>query len=899
MESPEISDKSFIIMIMKHIVLLLILFWGNLAFGQSCVEVGQTALTASACCPDLVFNSATNTCDIPNSSRLEYCAAPVAPALTSATVCSVPGYSCLPQREEDLFPETPDDSPLPESDNNETRKDEGELCEVSTDCESFLCAADSSGTKVCQERLVCRLAEVGELAISPAQCEEGLIKSREFNPETGLIEDNVCIDNTAASPFPDIDPNLFNQTGRCSYDIETSKRDKRFTSMVSLRAFEILFSRASDDKLKLKTYIREMVAKPLAEGRKIALDQYNATLKEIERDESLIKEAKADSTAVLTIHGSESVVEKDLALRRVSGKDMLLIMWRRNLMNMSYEQKMFELISTAAQKLAELNENIKSWRAKHKKWKISSDAMYSSVENGGKKIKKSYTTRHRIKPKTAALNSGAFEKPGVPEFFSILADGGITQALPKKKFYLLDAPFISSDGSTFGSAGPLQRNLSGSSRITSVEGIYDDFGTKIQDYYRSLLPSQDKELYVFEPEMVDLGEKNCFLADGSLSPGCPKFKNFLEGVQGSAFAEFIAYGAHRKGKYKKFFERSNTLRLRLLKTLEIEFQTIAQYYEELNTSRIAQNTCFSDSYNYVNNDLTDRNSNNEVQNDTRGPETFGPGGALPGSGASGAIANTSAVGSNALTGESLKNLPEAIRLAQAEVTDRIPGSGISQGSNTSLNVLSPNLVTNTNTSTGSSSGSSSTSSLGGGRLSGTALSSSNAISRDRLKIENNALKSRTQNSQKRSEEISRGFSSLAARVRVQSTNSSAISGLNASTFNGLGPETKTETDKPQQKSDDPALLAQSGSSVLKDISSAGQINYDETPGGVQYGGNSAVSGSGVDATGMNEEDKDVLMKNLERTRSKYEGQDTDELFERVSKAYVRNLHRILKRKRVD
>lgn len=49
--------------------------------------------------------------------------------------------------------------------------------------------------------------------------------------------------------------------------------------------------------------------------------------------------------------------------------------------------------------------------------------------------------------------------------------------------------------------------------------------------------------------------------------------------------------------------------------------------------------------------------------------------------------------------------------------------------------------------------------------------------------------------------------------------------------------------------------------------------------------------------GMNDEDRDVLMKNLDRTRSKYEGKDTDELFERVSKAYVRNLHRILKKKK--
>lgn len=887
---------------MKQIGFLFILLWGNFSFSQTCVEVGGTALTASACCPDLVFSAATNTCDIPNSSTLQYCAPPVAPDLTSATVCSIPGHSCLPQREEDLYPETPDDSPLPESDNNETRKDEGDLCEVSTDCESFLCAADSSGTKVCQERLVCRFAEVGELAPTPAQCEEGLIKSREFNPDTNLLEEDVCIDNTAASPFPDIDPNLFNQTGRCSYSIEDTKRDKRFSSMVSLRAFEILFSKASDDKLKLKTYLRDAVAKPLADGRKLALDQYNVTLKEIEKDERLIKDARADSTEIITIHGSENVVEKDLALRRVSGKDMLLIMWRRNLMNMSYEQKMFELISVAAQKLAVLNENLKSWRAKHKKWKISSEAPYVAIENGGKKIKKSYSTRHRIKPKSAALNSGAFEKPGVAEFFSILAQGGTTSSLPKKKFYLLDAPFINSDGSVFGSTGPLQRDLSGSSRITSVEGIYDDFGAKISDYYRSLLPAVDKELYVFEPEMVDLGEKNCFNVDGSLSVACPKFKNFLEGVQGASFAEFIAYGAHRKGKYKKFFERSNTLRQRLLKTLEIEFQTIAQYYEELNTSRIAQNTCFSDSYNYVTDSLTDSNSNNEVQNDTRGPDAPGVGASFNGSASSAALGPGSGR-SNALSGGSLTSLPEAIRLAQNEVATRLPGDELPQGSNTRLNLASPNLSTNSIGNTANTNGSGAVTNTGGGRLSGSSLSSANALNRSRLATENSSLKARNSNVQKRSEEISRGFSSLASSSRAASSSSTSAS-FGANQDSSLGLSGTGQDNEVSAKNNEPAsagLLAQSGNSVLKDMSSAGQINYDETSGGSDLGNSRPGEGgnSGADVTGMNEEDKDVLMRNLERSRSKYEGQDTDELFERVSKAYVRNLHLILKRKKVD
>lgn len=52
-----------------------------------------------------------------------------------------------------------------------------------------------------------------------------------------------------------------------------------------------------------------------------------------------------------------------------------------------------------------------------------------------------------------------------------------------------------------------------------------------------------------------------------------------------------------------------------------------------------------------------------------------------------------------------------------------------------------------------------------------------------------------------------------------------------------------------------------------------------------------------DQGGMNDEEKEVVMANYERTRSEYREDISDSLFERISKAYVRNLDKILVRKR--
>lgn len=50
---------------------------------------------------------------------------------------------------------------------------------------------------------------------------------------------------------------------------------------------------------------------------------------------------------------------------------------------------------------------------------------------------------------------------------------------------------------------------------------------------------------------------------------------------------------------------------------------------------------------------------------------------------------------------------------------------------------------------------------------------------------------------------------------------------------------------------------------------------------------------------MNDEEKEVVMANYERTKSEYKEDSSDTLFERISKAYVRNLDRILTRRKPE
>jgi hypothetical protein len=62
-------------------------------------------------------------------------------------------------------------------------------------------------------------------------------------------------------------------------------------------------------------------------------------------------------------------------------------------------------------------------------------------------------------------------------------------------------------------------------------------------------------------------------------------------------------------------------------------------------------------------------------------------------------------------------------------------------------------------------------------------------------------------------------------------------------------------------------------------------------------GNSASSETRSDPTGMSDEEKDIIAANYDRNKSDYRPNEDDSLFKVVSKTYVRNLEKILTRKK--
>ncbi|MES2526043.1 MAG: hypothetical protein V4598_03115 [Bdellovibrionota bacterium] len=50
---------------------------------------------------------------------------------------------------------------------------------------------------------------------------------------------------------------------------------------------------------------------------------------------------------------------------------------------------------------------------------------------------------------------------------------------------------------------------------------------------------------------------------------------------------------------------------------------------------------------------------------------------------------------------------------------------------------------------------------------------------------------------------------------------------------------------------------------------------------------------------MNDEEKEVVLANYDRTKSEYKEDSSDSLFERISKAYVRNLDKVLTKKKPE
>ncbi len=81
------------------------------------------------------------------------------------------------------------------------------------------------------------------------------------------------------------------------------------------------------------------------------------------------------------------------------------------------------------------------------------------------------------------------------------------------------------------------------------------------------------------------------------------------------------------------------------------------------------------------------------------------------------------------------------------------------------------------------------------------------------------------------------------------------------------------------------------------LDAASVLDSTYTP--VKPGDKSDVLIDFEDKPQLNDEEKDALMRNYESNKSVYKEDSSDSLFERISKAYVRNLDKILTRKKAE
>ncbi|MFA5584278.1 MAG: hypothetical protein WDA09_08680, partial [Bacteriovoracaceae bacterium] len=715
-------------------------------------------------------------------------------------------------------------------------------------------------------------------------------------------------------------------------------------ALKSLRAMEWLFATISrsdsDDCFRVNAKLRDQIGKPFVETRKYLLQDFSAYYARIKKDHETVKAAlmsnsdsKVQSDKMVEVHGAVSetgneeerqmITEHALATRQSSGYDMMMFMYRRNLLFQSYEKGMLTNISNAYSQLSALSQEMAKWsdgatgwslgdqyvsafscKAKYKKltWKGWKTKRYNNVANR-------WTDYYEVSG-TKELNLNPTKDAQVIEQLKIIGnldkDEDVLRVF-NRKHYLLDPLMPGRTEQTgalaftrFGTKKNLRsgglfrflkkrdsrnpRYLKGTNVIQSYTGLRDDFKARIIQFYQEMRLDESQKGFVFEPELISTDAVDCVEKVGKeLDPQdkCSEFNQFIDDLTDYGMAQFLAYSYHTKSKYSGYFTNSQTWRRRLLNRLEVDLQNLNRYYSDIIRIREKQIVCLESLINHVSDNYL--NGGNTI---SQGGKNYYDGGEYKGSSA-----------------------------GSAEVGGKIGSlSGVSRdrysfkGNTSSWKSIADSLI-NSTTEADPSSGLAGNTNISGGNASLT----SDAFNKGReMMLESN--KTLSEKGINVNDKNSRFLSSLygSSGDALNGANSASGPSQNSS-YNGIrsfssgnGYDLNFKNDmkgdlgletNDQLASIAPGTTGLNGNDINIQGSSSGSIreSYENS--------NRSESGSVAnytDPTGMSEDEKNVMMANYERTKGRYRPQETDSLFDVVSKAYVRNLDKVLtRRKKID
>ena len=885
---------------------LLALIFAGQVYSQSnppvaapvCGGLKQTPLATAECCQGLKLNTTTNLCEDPiQDSTLQVCVFDVDCAATQPGK----GTGCFPQTEDDLFSAeaTNPNQFTPISDLQDTVDDDrdansnepvaaGQACTKSSDCISYAC---DSATLKCLDRRICRLGDVGDLVRDGVRCEEGLI--RNANSECDLTDQ----DKLLLYPLLINDDIIVKETNSCDFreyqnDPQMKEiRERSIVSMKTIRAMEWLFVNStlqeSEECLKLLPYMREGMAIPFYAERKTILTNFNIEMAKIEKDNQTLETAKDTSNTMTSIHG-EAIKEKDLATRRTSGYDALKLMWRRNLLFQSYEKAMKELITAAGSKVGGLALEMGNWKDKGKEWKVG-DKTWNAGTAGtcrgkkSEKIKKRWAAYFQVNA-SGPENAEVVKSKTIADYLALVngeSPESVTSTLvngPKntkfKNYFLVDPLMPGNKGTDtfdkFGTGKPGKRTLPEG----SYPALRKAFKASIISHFRSMKGAGAPEEFVFEPEIVKMEARNCI--DKPDGPNCELYTAFIEEMTDIAFAQFLAYSIHSKNSYKRYFSQAN-MRRKLLAKYETDMQNITKYYESMATARTDQNSCLEKAMNQIVADFIDDGAG--VQLDVTGPSTSGSnsgsstGSSLGGGTLNGTSTATGSANVNGL-GTSGSGTKDSLRVT---TVSRLPFSAdLRFGS--LKNMTKGGMMDNI----------SGSSSLGSGSFSSSSNNKQFAANFNNMKTINSTALAKGINLAAKEKTLLPSLKNLSKSSSSSSANPSKVAS------NGLGSSgvaleiVPTNLEKEAEMDLKRKVIETGEAKVTADKTSPAR----PTP----LTGTYPQTGS-LGSTPISTSDQEIIEASYERTKREFISDEEDPLFSKVSKAYVRNLDKILTKKK--
>lgn len=871
------------------------------------------------------------------------------------------GNGCLPQRSADLFQLSEYDSykkfvnaqtGFYGSRNGGKFLTSGKPCTHSKECKTYSCqpdlsaqpgnplAANSLGGR-CEPRMVCRRAQINEQAPDLVQCAEGLKKHG----------GNICKPGEGFLPFPGMMSAVgFTKEGEFGFKVIKEDEDRIQRALRAARATEFLFTKvvgdyelnnpkSQGDAFWLHRTLKKEVFHQYNWDRKEILKNYNMEMAKIEKDYDTLMKAEEGNMAPKKMHDLD-VTDAEIANRRATGIDSLVLMYRRNALFQELETQLMEMTDRIATETMTIAQNISGWSDQAESWSIrdggainrfDSRAMYQTkggfwdwgwddvYENqiGGRWV--SYYTVD----KGAGDNSVVIENHIVKQELTHIFQADEDYKAMKNyegRFILMDPLNLDNTGrlnfwslgekidpddrpgwfddavdsvgdALFGGTDEVRHymDLNGHNggTLLSIRNLMKE---DLKDWYAEQKKEPGLADFVYEPEIAGTEGKDCFQHMDNAK--CKPFKDALDEVTDYAMAQFLSWG-HKKGDpnyWGNYFNNPSMGVPLTLAKITVDFHNLNVYYRDVMLKRIEQNAAIEK---LVKN----------IQDNYTGGQTAGVAAGIAAGG--GAAAGTAGGAGKYNNSAGTKS-----------------GGGVATKSNTPINKLNlsafhTNLLTGKprsfdgrsfgNLSNGGTLGGSSSGIGSGGSSEAGFVSAASKARTEKMLASNKRAEARGIDVAKRTKAILKSLNGGKGGSGLAGASSSG------SKSGGGGSGNKATLDKEVDDNDANSMGRLAGGAgagaaaagaaggaggatvagALSGVDSGAGGGYGAGGGGSNSGGN----GGRGDGTGMSDEEKDALMANYERNKGQYNPDEYDSLFKVVSKAYVRNLDKVLTRRK--